>query len=87
MSNDKRNSLALLSALAMMSNPGLIGNDPYILENPYCDLNSNPVPKRRTKTQPSKNWEKKCFRGGCNNTRSGNKLYCSSECCKLDKNK
>lgn len=31
------------------------------------------------------NHTKKCFRNGCNNKRSGNKLYCSAECCKLDK--
>lgn len=27
----------------------------------------------------------KCFRKGCEKTRSGNKLYCSAECNKLDK--
>lgn len=27
----------------------------------------------------------KCFRPECTRTRSGDKLYCSSECCKLDK--
>lgn len=27
----------------------------------------------------------KCFRKGCENKRRGNKLYCSSECSKLDK--
>jgi len=33
------------------------------------------------------NWKKKCFREGCNNLRNGNQLYCSAECCKLDKQK
>jgi hypothetical protein len=28
---------------------------------------------------------KKCFRKGCEKTRSGEKLYCSAECNKLDK--
>lgn len=31
------------------------------------------------------NDRKKCFRKSCDNSRTGNKLYCSSECCKLDK--
>lgn len=30
---------------------------------------------------------KKCFRKECNCERTGNKLYCSAECCKLDKTK
>lgn len=31
------------------------------------------------------NNRKKCFRNGCENTRSGTKLYCCAECNKLDK--
>jgi len=34
-----------------------------------------------------RNDHKKCFRKGCNKNRTGNKLYCSAECCKLDKTK
>lgn len=29
--------------------------------------------------------KQKCFRKDCDNMRTSNKLYCSAECCKLDK--
>jgi hypothetical protein len=49
----------------------------------FAALSGAPV----TKTLKSDNHTKKCFRKGCDNLRAGNKLYCSVECCKLDKKK
>ena len=35
----------------------------------------------------NENQTKKCFREGCEKRRNGNRLYCSADCCKLDKKK
>lgn len=34
---------------------------------------------------PEGNAHKRCHRPECNNYRSGNGLYCSAQCCKIDK--
>ena len=43
------------------------------------DSHSNPM------EYPYGNAHKKCHRPNCGNFRNGNALYCSAECCKMDK--
>jgi hypothetical protein len=61
----------MFAAMAAMMGPGIGGDRPTLVEEP----------------KPLKNNDLKCFREGCNKRRHGNKLYCSSECCKLNKQK
>lgn len=65
--------MRMMMAMAMMMGAmasGMSGSSP-IQRDYYDDLHPN--------------HRKKCFRPGCENTRKGNKLYCSAECCKLHK--
>ena len=64
--------MALIYAMMAMSGVNGIGYD---------------EPKLTQRKHQEKNWMKKCFRPGCEHTRKGNKLYCSAECCKIDKNR
>ena len=66
-----RNTLAAFAMLASMS--GM--KEPHDYDAP---------PKRKIK-RAERNSDKKCFRKACDKNRSGNKLYCSAECNKLDK--
>lgn len=50
-------------------------------QSPFIPVETPKVMKPQKQIYGSK----KCFRKGCNDIRTKGKLYCSAECCKLDK--
>ena len=75
MNNKLRAQLGMMAMMAMMSNYG---------PGHGFKSDSEAVEKQSKPSEP-KNWDKKCFRPGCEKLRDGNKLYCSAECNRLHK--
>ena len=63
-----KSKLVLLTAMSMLA--ATVGGNVLDPDYPY------PKPKRKLKH----NETKKCFRADCTNHRTGDSLYCSSEC-------
>jgi len=64
-----KSKLALLTAMSMLA--ATVGGNLFDTDQPK--------PKRKLKH----NETKKCFRADCTNHRTGDSLYCSSECQKV----